>query len=350
MRDSKSRGFTLIELLVVIAIIAVLIALLLPAVQAAREAARRAQCVNNLKQIGLACANYESGNTVFPPGSIKWGAGAQEDCTNQRHNTVFALLLGFMEQTPIANSINFNLGSMDTTGPYGKGVNSAASNSTAYNAVINSYLCPSDTISKYSTTTPGFSQSSYGACVGNTDVNHWYWGCPAYPSPQIMADGMFDADYVYSVSDVTDGLSNTFFFGETSRYTNDPDGSFFYSWTNDVWWASSVGGVSRTDSYAYTLSKPNAPMLVPDIGGDGTYYQYWQFNPNNNLVNMGQWGFRSQHPGGVNFVFGDGSVHFIKNSINVIGSVSTTTGKLNLGVYRQLGTRQGGEVVSSDTY
>ena len=349
MRDSKSRGFTLIELLVVIAIIAVLIALLLPAVQAAREAARRAQCVNNLKQIGLACANYESGNGVYPPGSIKWGTMSLQDCTNQRHNTMFALILGFMEQTPVYNSLNFSLGSVDTTGPYGKGVNSAACNSTGYNTVIQSYLCPSDIISRYTTVTPGFSQTSYGAVIGNCDVNHWFYGCPASPTPQIMSDGMFQPDYVFTVADVTDGLSNTLFVGETSRYTNDPDGAFFYSWSNDVWWGSSVAGVSRNDSFGWTFAKPNAPILVPDVPGDNTYIQNWQLNPANNLVAMGQWGFRSHHPGGVNFVFGDGSVHFIKDSIQVIGPVNAK-GQLGQGVYRQLATRQNGEVIDSSSY
>jgi prepilin-type processing-associated H-X9-DG protein len=264
---------------------------------------------------------------------------------------MFALILPYMEQSTIANTINFNMGSIDTTGPYGKGGNSAAINSTAYNTTVTSYLCPSDNIAKYTTTTPGFSQSSYGAVVGNIDVTHWWYGCPAQPSPQIQGDGMFNADFVYRVSDITDGTSNTMFVGETSRFTNDPDGAFFYSWSNDVWWASKVAGVSRIDSYAYTLAKPNAPMLVPDSPVSSNFNINWQQDPTLQLQNQGQWGFRSQHPGGLNFVFGDGSVHFIKNSINVVGTVNPTTGTLALGVYRQLATRQGGEVIdSSSTY
>jgi prepilin-type N-terminal cleavage/methylation domain-containing protein/prepilin-type processing-associated H-X9-DG protein len=349
MRISKVRGFTLIELLVVIAIIAVLIALLLPAVQAAREAARRSQCVNNLKQIGLALANYETSSGSFPPGSIKYGAGAAQDCANQRHHTLFALILATMEQSNIYNAINFNLGSWDTTGPYNLGVNSAAANSTAYNTRVNSYLCPSDTLGPDTTTTPGNTQVSYGGVVGNFDVYHWWHGCPATPSPQEEADGMFNGDYTYRAADVTDGLSNTLFVGETSRYRNDPDGTFFYSWSNDIWWGSSVPGVSRINALALTIARPNAPILIPDIGPDFTNITRWWKNPNLQLQNMGQWGFRSAHPGGVNFLFGDGSVHFIKDSINVVGPPNPLTGLLTLGVYRQLGTRNFGEVIDSSS-
>ncbi len=352
--DLARPGFTLIELLVVIAIIGVLISLLLPAVQSAREAARRAQCVNNLKQIGLAIASYESSNTVYPPGSIKYGSGKAIDCTTRRHNTMFALILPYMEQTTVFNSINFSLGSVDTNGPYGLGVNSAASNSTAYNTKISSYVCPSDNQDSNPIGTPGLAQSSYAGCVGNTDVIHWWYGCPpgfSMPSPQIPADGMFNADWTIRVSDVTDGVSNTFYVGESSRFLNDPDGTFFYSWTNDQRWPSSVPGVTRVDSLAWTIARPNAPMLIPDVPADPTYHYNWQFDANTpQLQNMGQWGFRSMHPGGVNFVFGDGSVRFIKNSINVLGAVNPTTGSLGLGVYRQLGTRAGGEVIDSNSY
>src|SRR5580658_4847851 len=133
-RKYRRRAFTLIELLVVIAIIAVLIALLLPAMQAAREAARRAQCVNNLKQIGLALFNYENQITVFPPGYIDY-----------QNNSIYtpdldmgpgwgwaAMVLPNLEQQPLYNSINFSLGIRN------------ASNGTAVLTNLTVFFCPSD--------------------------------------------------------------------------------------------------------------------------------------------------------------------------------------------------------------
>src|ERR1700756_817371 len=151
MISRPSRGFTLIELLVVIAIIAVLIALLLPAVQAAREAARRAQCVNNLKQLGLAIHNYASANGSFPPGRI-WGPRPSKNnpadfptiFSGTQNTTWFVLMLPQFEQQALYNAFNFTLGS---EGYDGGGLAVAAgmfANSTIAATKISIFQCPSD--------------------------------------------------------------------------------------------------------------------------------------------------------------------------------------------------------------
>jgi len=209
-RSHPSRpGFTLIELLVVIAIIAVLIALLLPAVHAAREAARRSQCVNNLKQMGLAANNYQStygtyplrnatnvlGNSTGAIAAINWGNWSGQ-----------AMMLPFMEQTPIYNAANFQVN--PGTGP-GWGA-FYVMNTTAREAKIGAFLCPSD--GQQLTTGSGIRLNSYHGSMGTT-TQPWHTG---------GATGVFAHTLAFDVSAVTDGTSNTIMWGEALLGNNNP--------------------------------------------------------------------------------------------------------------------------------
>ena len=187
-------AFTLIELLVVIAIIAVLIGLLLPAVQAAREAARRSQCVNNLKQIGLAMHNYNDVNGALPPPKIRSGTCQNAYTTGTGagtllNTTAFTMILPFIEQTTLANAYNFmQPSSNDAWGGYGSAptgptilAGSAVVNTTVVGSLVTSYWCPSDqppTVENYATTTTGpysmhnARRSNYGCATGQyTEYN-----------------------------------------------------------------------------------------------------------------------------------------------------------------------------------
>ena len=355
LRNAR-RGFTLIELLVVIAIIGVLIALLLPAVQAAREAARRAQCTNNMKQIGLALHNYESSFGSFPPGVITWTENPLNCAASQRGFTAQALFLGNMEGTNIYNAINFS----HTAGGFDEyGVSGGIINRTALITQINSYVCPSDlkqTPYDLTQSKNGYSQTSYAASSGNRDIFRWYCGCPAgrggfcTGGVEIEPDGAFGKNFTFKISDILDGTSSTIFYGETSRFKNDPD-QVFNSWSRGLWFGSAGGG-DRPQGLASTVMKMNAPFL-PNNSSGATAPTYsitgdvdsWLFDPA--FLQMGQFGFRSFHPGGANFLFGDGSVHFLKETINM-GSPDYTQRKI--GVFRSLATRAGGEVLNSSDY
>jgi prepilin-type N-terminal cleavage/methylation domain-containing protein/prepilin-type processing-associated H-X9-DG protein len=375
-RDSLSprrrSGFTLIELLVVIAIIAVLIALLLPAVQAAREAARRAQCTNNLKQLALAANNYESSGGCFPGGSYSGTLFNPPHVGTYPENfSSFVRMLPFFEQSAMYNAVNFNLTSADPA------------NITICGVQVNSLICPSDTqnqsvqISSLSSTgvTPGWSFNeialpagtwmqaftSYGGNAGT-----FTFGFSNLMSSTILSqfNGTVYNDSSVKIAAVTDGTSNTFIFGEKSKghvFLLDPgyavsDGS----WQSGRWY----------DSLFSTLYPVNM-ATGNNVGfGGGTSPSY--YSP---TVAGGY------HPGGANFAFCDGSVKFIKNSISswsfsagnadsygdampngtvftpVSASAPNTktgeylaTGTAQLGVYQQLSTRNGGEVISSDSY
>jgi prepilin-type N-terminal cleavage/methylation domain-containing protein/prepilin-type processing-associated H-X9-DG protein len=285
------RGFTLIELLVVIAIIGLLIALLLPAVQAAREAARRASCTNNLKQIGLALHNYHGTHEVLPPGYIY-----------QKGYAVggfgwASMVLPHLEQTPLFNSINFGLPAW------------SAADSTACVSVLSSYQCPSD----YTATT-GFLQregfryarSSYVACFGPADLD-------VTPEDD---KGMFRRNNRVRFADATDGLSLTLLAGER---------------TNAVYLAV-VGSANHFDLETVW---PGAIKENPDDDhGHTTLFQSLSLI---NSPNFDDRSAMSYHTGGSNYLFGDGSVKFLKLSINI-------------GIYQALGTRAGAEVVSADSY
>jgi prepilin-type N-terminal cleavage/methylation domain-containing protein/prepilin-type processing-associated H-X9-DG protein len=349
------RGFTLIELLVVIAIIAVLIALLLPAVQAAREAARRAQCVNNLKQMGLAIANYESSNGAYPMGVLQ--ASPSSNCSYWGF-TWADYIWPYMEQNQLANSMNF-------AGSYA----SVRNGFTAFNTKINSFICPSDTPNSPPPSTDITSpQTSYAGVEGLTDVTSFTWGV-ATGQPNQDRCGAIDSEGVFgkankslTVAYVTDGTSNTAYVGEQSQFFNEPQGSNFNfnyvgatfagppwsaatpTWTGDI---RPVGLVSMCPK----LNSPANTGIPPLVGASAvvgrtlifgtTLYSFGNaptFATDPVSTNsLGQYSFRSHHAGGGNFLFGDGSVKFIKNTTNIT-------------VYRALGTVSLGEIVSSDGY
>jgi prepilin-type N-terminal cleavage/methylation domain-containing protein/prepilin-type processing-associated H-X9-DG protein len=347
------RGFTLIELLVVIAIISVLIALLLPAVQGAREAARRAQCVNNLKQICLAIQNYESASGSYPPGALSFAPdpyqmGVTEALTPAaRSHTFFAFILPYMEQQPMYNAINFQLQSYSLPGtPFDGGPAQA----TAFAQKVASYTCPTDF--KQPAQQAGatwYSPTSYAGMAGTINIIEFRYGAPpccASINPtgyiEIAPNGVFGKNYAYGPSDVRDGTSSTIFVGEMSRFLDDPDPLFNFWNRQGNFGAAAM--TTRAQVLAVAVPRINANIQVPQIPVGNQVNTApsapwgplnWMFNPIN--FDRGQHGFRSLHPGGANFAFGDGSVRFLKSSIDVR-------------IYQGLSTRSKGEVISADSY
>ena len=348
---NRRRGFTLIELLVVIAIIAVLIALLLPAVQAAREAARRAQCVNNLKQIGLAIHNYHSSNDCFPmgvsasnnpiDGSIYWTGWSAH-----------AMMLGYLEQTALYNAINFNFD--PTTG------STYVINTTVLYARVNGFLCPSDTGS--GPNSAGAFSNNYMGSIGTTTI-------PSNP----QSTGAFASQTPYRVADFIDGSSNTVAFGEGLVGSANTSGGWTYPGNgtvgvasglavldiesnvsgitstlqacNQMWQSGAATGTNITvNSGWYWSEGAEAITLINTIAPPSSKQYPWNScrygcagcpgysSDHSNIAKAS-----SNHSGGCNILFADGSVKFIKSSIA-------------LNTWWSLGTRANGEVISADSY
>jgi prepilin-type N-terminal cleavage/methylation domain-containing protein/prepilin-type processing-associated H-X9-DG protein len=359
------RGFTLIELLVVIAIIAVLIALLLPAVQAAREAARRIQCTNNIKQIALGSANYESSNQTFPIGRscnayFAGGTAHNTKCIDAWSH--LARMLNFCEQAPLYNAINF----LDT--PFG------AINSTAESAGLAMLWCPSDgTISGlkifvacagWDCTTVPITFSSYAGMIGTYIPNN---GRLPQLSEMTLENGMFPdvgappplsqngTRSPVKIASITDGTSNTIAWAEQchGKYTQAKcSATGGCDWDGEGWWADA----DYSDCTVSSFYPPN--FAIP-----ATYYTTGVFvHPDGcDADNIPTISSNSYHPGGVNVGFADGSVHFIKSSISSWNSLGmkrtsgTTPNCVNVpgvtqGVWQSLSTINGGEVLSSDQY
>ncbi len=331
-----ARGFTLIELLVVIAIIAVLIALLLPAVQAARAAARRASCVNNLKQLGLAMHNYQSSLSTFPIGrqGIRRPAndpGYPGDATGTKHRRTWALsLLGQIEQGTVANSVNFSL-SYNNLG-----------NSTVVGTFISVYACPADpnVMSDIDNSTLNMRQGNYVVNWGNATYSQDAYNNPYTTGPSlatVFAGAPFALDRSFGIESITDGTSNTLLMAEViacaARSGTAADEDFRGMIYNDDFACSMF--------LAYTTPNSKVPDLLP-----GWCVYPFRSNPPCTLgasqasVQSSSPAFstaRSYHPGGVNALFGDGSVKFMKDSINPL-------------IWRGLASSRGGEVISADSY
>jgi prepilin-type N-terminal cleavage/methylation domain-containing protein/prepilin-type processing-associated H-X9-DG protein len=334
--NSKRRGFTLIELLVVIAIIAVLIALLLPAVQAAREAARRSQCVNNLKQLGLAMQNYHDTLGSFPIGVmgirspyIVNGNYPLGTSTNNRRTWAF-MILPYLEQGATFNAINFSLPFNPPNG---------AANNTVSELLIASYLCPSDP----NTNQIDQNNRREGNYVVNWGNTSWYQDMnsgfnplsgttnnpfPAGAAAVMFGGAPFTIDKTYGIQSITDGTSNTMLMAEVIIGLT--QGTNSYEHRGDVY----NDDYNCAQFQAYT--PPNATF--PDyISGGYCQYPYANNPPCKQVSNPFFNTSRSRHPGGVNALQCDGSVRFNKNTINVA-------------TWRALATTHGAEVIDASSF
>lgn len=305
----RSRGFTLIELLVVIAIIAVLIALLLPAVQQAREAARRSQCRNNLKQIGLALHNYHETFGVFPPGNVHSITDVTLNTAGRAAYGWGAFILPQLEQANLFNQLNVN----------GRELHTLMQNASLRPLTQQSvpvYRCPSDTAPALNDRRL-FTNAIYGDTATATSSyvgvhgTRWSWASDWLLSQQDPY-GIFWPDSKVRVADITDGTSNVFLVGERN-----------WEFNSAIW----IG----TRNY-----QGNGEVGLRQNQG----ITNWKINlPGTNAPRA----FHSAHVGGAHFLFGDGRVQFISDTIHFDNTLGVAGNPQSmLGTYQRLGMRNDG--------
>ena len=335
----RRRGFTLIELLVVTAIIGILVGLLLPAVQVAREAARRAQCVNNLKQLVLAVHNHHGAHGTFPPGYIRTGGGAGWGWG--------AMALPFLEETQLHNQLQV------TRGNLGAILNAPPPNmAELIQTPIATFLCPSDDgrdghllpvtkgmgpVGRHPFGTIQPSVSNYKGCAGVLSPQHRPTGGDWIPRD---SRGIFFGNSEISLADVSDGTANTIAIGEADTLIR----------RSGAWLGIRSGDTGAHSSVYYVVSWAGARLNqphgapFPSSGNQGSP----DANPGLNTPPGANQGFGSLHPGGANFGFADGSVHFISEDIEdrpVYSDLDIGPAE-QLGLYQRLMCRNDGVALS----